>query len=329
MAERPKPAAAPVRRPTPPPAAKGQGKATETPPVATEQQPQVVAPEDSAQPDPVVAEIEQVMAAAPVVGIPDDQDPIRALWYGDPGVGKTTSMLTLANLGPIVVWDAENRLKRSALRRAGVNVDNIERVTEISYTGINAKLDELQTRTDLIGVCFDGATEMTRIMVQHLVDEGVRIAAKKGYERSEWKTYQDDYGDVTEQYRRIMRKAMRLPFHFGMTTLAARNEDTNKAVRIQPQLTPAIARDVNSAMDIVTYVRVDEVGDQILRSGLVAPGSQYDAKDTFGVLPRRLANPTFERIVRYVNEELTRDTDPEQEAAARTVAANTTQEQGA
>lgn len=249
---------------------------------------------------------------------------VRTLWYGDSGVGKTTAMLTLANLGKVAVWDAERRLKRTALKRAGINVDNIERHADVSYHGMANILDRLDERAgndpEFVGICFDGGTEMLRIMVQHLVDAGVVQANKKGFERSEWRTYVEDYGDVTEQFRRLLRKAMRVPVHFGMTTLSQRGEDENKRIRVSPQLTPAVARDVFSAMDVISFLRVDEVGDDVLRSGLFIPGGQHDAKDTFGVLPRRLANPTFERIIRYVNEELDPSSDPEQEQAAQAYA---------
>lgn len=255
----------------------------------------------------------------------DRPEIVRALWYGDPGVGKTTAMLTLANTGKVVMWDAEQRLKRSALRRAGVNVDNIELITEVSYEKMSATLDTLRDRAeedpDFVGICFDGATEMVRVMIQHLVDQGVATAAKKGYERSSWRTYVEDYGDVAEQFRRLMRKAMRLPIHFGMTTLSMRGEDENRRVRVSPQLTPAVARDVNSAMDVISFLRIEEIGDSWLRSGLFIPGGQYDAKDTFGVLPRRMASPTFERILQYVDGKIDREHDPEQDRAAEMIAA--------
>lgn len=260
-----------------------------------------------------------------VVPAEPEFDIVRALWYGDPGVGKTTAMCTLANLGPIVLWDAENRMKPRALRRAGINIDNIERIgpEQITYEGMKTTLDGLVERDGLVGVCFDGGTEMLRLLVADAVDTGVIAASRKGFERAEWKTYVEDYGDVAEQFRRLLRRVMRLECHFGMTTAARRGEDEAKKLRLSPDLTAAIARDVYSAMDVITYVRVDDAGpDGTLRSGLVAPGSQFDAKDTFGVLPRRLANPTFERILAYVNEDLSRDTDPEQEAAAQAIARN-------
>lgn len=270
--------------------------------------------------DPAPAETLQYGEGASALFHPANMDIVRALWYGDPGVGKTTAMLTLANVGRIVVWDAERRLKQAALRRAGVNVDNIERLVDVSYQQMSDTLDDLQDRDDIIGVCFDGATELVRVLVQHLVDEGVKVAFKKGYERAAWRTYVEDYGDVAEQFRRLMRKALRLPLHFGMTTLSQRTEDEEKRIHVSPLLTPAVARDVNSAMDVITFLRVDELNDTILRSGLFIPGGRHDTKDTFGLLPRRLANPTFERMLWYVSEAVNADIDLEQQEAAEAVA---------
>jgi hypothetical protein len=44
--------------------------------------------------------------------------------------------------------------------------------------------------------------------------------------------------------------------------------------------------------------------------------ARYRAKDRFGVLPRVLAEPQFDRVVEYVQGKLTEDTDPLQDLLA-------------
>lgn len=247
------------------------------------------------------------------------EDLVRSLWYGDPGVGKTTCMVALARVGKVVVVDPEKRLKRSALRRAGIPVDNIHHHTDVSYDGMNGLADRLEKALErgkrYAGVCWDAATESQRLFIMQQVDSGVAEAASKGMERSSFRIYQDDYGDVGEMMRRVLRRFTALPLHLGMTALAKEDKDNNGAKTVTPSLTPAVWRDIAAAFDIIGHVTNEEVGNDIQRMSLTQPIGVFAAKETFGILPRRLVDPTFDRILAYVAEEIAVKTDPIQQAA--------------
>ena len=60
-------------------------------------------------------------------------DRVIALFYGDPGTGKTVDLASMARLGKITYIDAEKRLKAGVLRRLGIPVENIDRRVSVSY----------------------------------------------------------------------------------------------------------------------------------------------------------------------------------------------------
>lgn len=257
-------------------------------------------------------------AAAPKT-LAQATDLIRAMWYSDPGKGKTYDMAHMAKLGKVIYVDAEKRLKKGVLQRAGIPLDNIEPHTEISYKGLLDLAQTVRERLDdgeqIVGVVWDSATEIHRLLLEDLVDRAVVQADRAGKDRDSWKTYQEDYGDMTEQMRRLIRRWRDLPIHFAMSCLAKRDNDEEGAIRVSPALTPAVQRDFLGYMDIVIHKRVELVNGVEEYSGLTRPVGRFEAKDAFGVLPRVLVNPSFDRLLGYVEGDLTSAKDPVQQAA--------------
>lgn len=250
-----------------------------------------------------------------------DIDRTVALWYGDPGAGKTTDMLTLANHGIVVGFDPEKRLKKSALKRRGIDVANVQLHTGPHNYGscrdyIAKVAERVENGEPIVGFAWDAITESQKLFLMASVDSGVKTAEAKGMERNEWRTFQEDYGDVAEQIRRLIRQIRDMPIHIGMTALAKRDQDEEGAVRVTASVTPALLKDVQAAMDFIIFKKVEEVAGTEEYFGVCRPTGKFDAKDAYGVLPRRLVDPTFERILGYVSEELTPKSDAVQRAAA-------------
>lgn len=244
---------------------------------------------------------------------------IRAMWTGDPGKGKTYDMAHMAKLGHVIYLDAERRLKPGVLRRAGIPLDNIEprlctEAEPVTYTNLQALALEMQGRLadgePIVGMCWDSAVETARLLLGQLVDQQVVRAERQGKERDSWKTFQEDYGDLTEQMRRVIRKFRDLPIHLAIAASSKRDQDEEGAVRVSPALTPAVLRDYLGYMDLVIHKRVETVNGEDEYSGLTRPTGRFEAKDAFGVMPRVLVNPTFDRVLGYVNGTLDRDSDP-------------------
>lgn len=251
----------------------------------------------------------------------DQTDVIRMMYYADPGKGKTTAMAHMAKLGRIIFIDAENRLKAAPLKRLGVPIENIEPHKDISYGSLEQLSFSIRERLDagepIVGLCWDSATETARAFTQSLVDRGVASASRAGKERDPWSTELKDWGDMTEQMRRTIRRFRDLPIHLAISCLANRDTDEEGAVRIAPALTPAALRDFMGYMDLVLHCRMELVSDQEEYSAQCRPFGRWEAKDSFGVMPRILVNPTFDRVLAYVNGELTSAKDPVQLEAKR------------
>ena len=173
----------------------------------------------------------------------------------------------------------------------------------------------LLNAANIVAIVWDSATETARCLLQKLVDDGVRQAAEAGKERDPWATQLADYGSMTEQMRRLIRRFRDLPVHLLISCLPNRDTDEEGAVRVVPALTPAVLRDFLGYMDVVLHMRLWLIDGKEEYFGLTKHYGRWEAKDSSGVFPRILINPTFDRVLGYVNGTLTAEKDPVQKAA--------------
>jgi hypothetical protein len=235
---------------------------------------------------------------------PLGQDRLLAMYYGPPGVGKTVNLAHMAKLGPIVYIDAEKRLKGSVLKRLGIPTENIDRRVGVSYTMLEdlvAEIDDKLAKGAPIGVAWDSATETSATLLGTLVDASVARDVARGKTRNAWSTEIGDYGDLSQQMRRIVRGLRDLDIHLGLSALEKRDTGPDGEVVVGPELTPGVLKDVNGYMDVVAHCRVEAVEGDDIYQGLMRPTGKWSAKDSFGIFPRYLVQPSFDRLVAYVN----------------------------
>jgi hypothetical protein len=261
----------------------------------------------------------------------DENEWARICLYGRYGSGKTTAAAAAARLGGQVVHiDAEQRLKAGPLRRPPLNIpiDRIEPYREISYKRLRelgwAVKERLHDQPGSVSaVTFDSVTEVTKLLVGQILDsntaEAIRRAEKRGEEVAvnPFAIDIDWWGEMTEQFRRILRLYRDLECHLVFTAHERRDVDGD-GVRIGPATTPAVQQDLMGYVDVLGVTYLDR-GQYVAR---FAPGTKHEAKDAFGVLPPVMAQPTVDRIVAYVREELTLDNDPIQQAYNEMVSAS-------
>jgi hypothetical protein len=99
-----------------------------------------------------------------------------------------------------------------------------------------------------------------------------------------------------------------------MTALEKKDTDDDGAVRYGPELTPAVWKDIQGYCDLVVHTETELLGEDDMYQGLMRPYGKFVAKDSFGLFPRYLVTPSFDRLVAYASEELTRETDSIQAA---------------
>lgn len=237
----------------------------------------------------------------------DVEEYVNAMYFGESGSGKTTAAAHMAKFGPVVYVNAEAGLKAKPLRRLGVPTANIRPYKVICY----ADLDKLywQTKAQLeaepgsvVGIVFDSTTEIQKTLIDSIVSERHAKRTKSGMEDDEFFTDRDEYGRMTEMMRRICRRFRDLPCHTAFVCLAKRDVD-NDGVFYRPALTPAFAGDLMGYVDIAVYCGVGD-GDEDDRSrytGITRPIGKFRGKDRYNAVPPVMANPTFDRLVEYVD----------------------------
>lgn len=265
-------------------------------------------------------------SAAHLIGyaLDDVEDTVNGLWYGDPGSGKTTDVLTAANAGVVILINAEGGAKLRPLRQRGIDTSMIrlypkpgQKVTyeklESLYWGIKSELDTHPG--SIVAVVWDSLTEIHKALLDDAVAAGYRKAQQQHKDRDEFFVDRQDYGTMSEQMRKLLRRYRDLPCHFLMTALTRRDQDDDGVVTYLPAVTPALQTDVMGFVDVICHTTVRGDGDKAEFQGEFAPVGKFRGKDRFGALPRKLVDPTFERVLQYVRDEVTTDTDPIQQAA--------------
>lgn len=274
----------------------------------------------------------------------DEIEYARVVYYGNYGTGKTTAMAHAAHLGTTLHIDAEQRLKPGPLRRMGVPVDRIERHSSpINYDMLLSLVDTARKRLhdqpgSVAAINLDSMTEICKILVTQVLEKNhnkIRArAARRGEDPGDLNPFQIDldfWGEMSQQVRTLLRYLRGLDCHLAFSAHVRRDQDGDGQVSYGPATSPAVQQDLMGYADVVIHA-YSHLGWFV---GRTAPGTKYQAKDAFGVLPPVMANPTMDRIVAYVNEQLTAETDPIQQKyleamadATSTVGASATAEIG-
>lgn len=265
---------------------------------------------------------------------------VRACLYGHPGHGKTTAAAYLAHLGPVAFFPIEPGLKRTALERLKVPVKNIITSDAQDYEEFMETWDRLRAALrkkpgSVAGVVFDSATEQVARSVNRVRRETFNRIAERAERRGEdlptdkngkplsrFGVDRSYYGEMTSEVRDIMEHYLDLPCHLVYTAHVRRDEDQDGEVTYGPAVTPAVQNDLIGYMDVLMWVRklgVYDDGSPVI-IGTTAHHPKYQTKDRFGVLPPHMAMPTMDRIVAYVNGQLTSDKDPVQKRYVEWVA---------
>lgn len=263
--------------------------------------------------------------------------------YGPEGTGKTTDALRLTRLCEddqrVMLVDAEGGAKVEALRQRGVDVSKVEvwpkptdgGATAITYDGLEDLAEGLLKESEkYVGCVWDSGGEITRLILDQAVAEAKAREEAKGKQRARFQVNLDDHGVASAALRMLLRKYRNLPMHFVITALERRDidEDTGK-VRYGPAMSPAMANDTCGLVDVVGFTMVEDIGGEEIRSARFVPRERRRAKDRFGLLPAKLADPFLDRIVAYITGDLSKGNDPVQAHIRELLQAASAQNNGA
>jgi hypothetical protein len=248
----------------------------------------------------------------------ETEEYVNALYYGDPGSGKTTGAMHMAKLGRVIVVDAEAGIKKRPLRSLGIPIENIYPYTVRSYADLDALYWQVKAQLDkepgsIVGTVFDSMTEIQKLLLESIIktrnDKLLAQAARGKFEVKvdEFDVDREEYGKMTEMVRRSSRRFRDLPCHTAFVCLAKREVDKEGSGEIvyRPALTPAFATDLMGYVDVVAYTQHSDgnPNDRSRFTGLTRPIGRYRGKDRYGALPEIMPNPTFDRIVEYVHSD--------------------------
>ena len=254
-------------------------------------------------------------------------DYVKAILWGREGAGKTTAAARLINSQPeghLLVINAEAGLKKIPLRKRGVELERVQvwpnvragqRITFGGLLELHKRLvaDLAADPNSWAGVVFDSATEIYQVILDQVQRKRVVALKRKGLDPDVNHVDLADYGDMAKIFRDILRKFRDLPTHVVITALERRDVDTDTGKPVYgPAVSPALQLDLLGMMDFSLYLKTeDEEGPY---RALTSKSSRYRVKDRYDVLPRVMAEPSMDRVMAYVNEELVEADDPLQAA---------------
>src|SRR5690606_16297253 len=178
----------------------------------------------------------------------DGDDFVRVAYYGEPGTGKTTAVAGAAHLGRVLVANVEEGLYAAPLRKLGIPVKNVIPQSNTRFDSL-LKLAEV-LRSDLAdsadswaALAVDTCTELADQWLANEVDLRVSKERRKAeaqgeeYTKKEFNAERDDYGVITQQFRRVLRAYADLPLHVAYTAHVRRDVDEDDGtVRYGPDI---------------------------------------------------------------------------------------------
>lgn len=267
----------------------------------------------------------------------ESREHCRVTYYGENGTGKTTAAAHMAHEGEVAVVAAEPGFRHRRLAELGIPVDRLQLalstvdpdvpdVTGDHLDGLfyDLRQEYLNGSPDApIGLLIDTWTEAQVVVTDEVRREELARARRKATDAEPWD--QSDYfvdvgwhGIVTTRMNLYLRQFRDLPCHWAIVCQQERREPFRGkgSTSIGPANSPSVQRDVMGYSDFVIQLEtMDNEADlkNPWRVGWTVPHGIAKAKDRDGILPARMAFPTFDRVLAYYRGELTVETDPLQQ----------------
>lgn len=193
---------------------------------------------------------------------------LNALFYGEPGSGKTSlgaSAQDHESMRNVLVMNVEGGLLSVAHRGdiQAVDITSTKEVEELLWSLVKSKSDGGEFE-DINTIMLDNATELQAMNLQEIVAEA--IANGRGEDQRD-DIWQDDYGKSTNQLKRVFRTCRQLPLNFIVTAHAkqvfpkgANNRPIPNAepIAILPSLTAKLSESLLGFVDFVWYLHFDD-----------------------------------------------------------------------
>lgn len=192
----------------------------------------------------------------------------NALFYGDPGSGKTTlaaSCQDHPSMKDVIFANIEGGLL-SVSHRGDIHAVDVKSTQELENLYWDLKRGQYESvRT----VVIDSATELQTVNLEEVVNDAMgsgKTASRRGRERTRDDIWQEDYGKSTVQLKRLFRWFKDMDMNVIVTALAktvypkvSEGVDMSQVepLSVQPSLTAKLSSSLNGYMDFVWFLRFD------------------------------------------------------------------------
>lgn len=215
---------------------------------------------------------------------------IKAMIYGQSGVGKTVLMASLSDeevLTPMLIVDLEAGLN-SAIAMGKKKFD------KVSLSSTETLMDDIGDiiKLGLSGkyktIVIDSITEL-----QNKVNDYVKLNSK---EKDPFIMTLSDWGKSTSLMRYILRKLRDLPCNIFFSALLNTDKDeTTGQITYSPMLTPKLRENTQGYMDIVGLMIVKDNKRMLYTSS----SEKFSAKDRFNAIGNAEAtSKLFSKIIK-------------------------------
>jgi phage nucleotide-binding protein len=239
------------------------------------------------------------LAGLPVLKASEARQHVNMLIYGNSGVGKTQlagSADAVPSMRKVLVIDVEG-----GTMTLGHSYPDVDVVRVKDWNAIAELYDHLLAGNhDYNTVIIDSLTEAQKFNMG-------AVMAKRIMEREERGESQDPdvpdmraWGKNIEQIRKFVRAFRDLEMNVIFTALV--KEDKNQRsglIERKPYLSGKLAGEVAAFLDIVVYMYMKTVDDEVKRVLLSMATDEYVAKDRTGKLPALMEFPTMQEIMKY------------------------------
>ena len=238
---------------------------------------------------------------------------LKFMVYGDPGVGKTVLAATAMGdptLREVLFINIESGILSITDPKA-LGVPELPDVLDFnSFKQLDDIFYFLVTQDHKYKtVVVDSLSELQKYNLDKIVGSKMGQKSKSGQSRiSPDDIWQEDYGESTQEMRRVVRKFRDLPMHVLFTCHAVVSQDEARVETVRPALTPKLCTSVMGYLDVVGYLYTKEEkgpddDEAVLRRKLlVQPHGKFKAKDRSpgGKLGTILTQPTMAQIMSLI-----------------------------